>query len=159
MLAVCRHYWINENLCSNHKAHVWVERGSWLDNTQMNPNWCNRERCCSLDWLFLRRFCPENVACAIQMGTGGPDPLENYCTFIGFLSNAGPDPLKNHKATKPAFNVRPSSARQQFAISIWNEPSHEISNNVECATSKADHNFASRLNIPWVLSYTDWTFL
>ena len=28
----------------------------------------------------------------------------------GFLSNTGPDPLKNHKATKPAFNVGPSSA-------------------------------------------------
>ena len=27
-----------------------------------------------------------------------------------------PDPLKNHKATKPAFNVGPSSARQRNAI-------------------------------------------
>ena len=34
----------------------------------------------------------------------------------GFLSNTGPDPLKNHKATKPAFNVVPSSARQRIAI-------------------------------------------
>ena len=30
---------------------------------------------------------------------------------IGLLSNTGPDFLKNHKATKPTFNVGPSSAR------------------------------------------------
>ena len=34
---------------------------------------------------------------------------------IGFLSNTGPDLLENHKATKPAFNVGPSSARQRNA--------------------------------------------
>ena len=34
------------------------------------------------------------------------DPI-NY-KAIGFHSNTGPDPLKNHKATKPAFKVRPS---------------------------------------------------
>ena len=45
-------------------------------------------------------------------GAGAPDPPEN----IGFLSNIGPDPLKSHKATKPAFNVGPSSARQRNAI-------------------------------------------
>ena len=45
-------------------------------------------------------------------GTGGPDPppLKNHKN-IGFSSNIGPDPLK-----KPAFNVGPSSARQQNAI-------------------------------------------
>ena len=35
---------------------------------------------------------------------------------LGFLSkkcNTSPDPLKNHKATKPAFNVGPSSPRQR----------------------------------------------
>ena len=46
---------------------------------------------------------------------------------------------------------------------IWNEPVHEISNNVVCATSKASDQpahtrsliraFASRLSIPWLLSY------
>ena len=54
----------------------------------------------------------------IQKGTWSPDPpppLKNY-KHIGFLSNTGPDPMKNHKATKPAFNVRPSSARQRNAI-------------------------------------------
>ena len=48
-------------------------------------------------------------------GTGGPDlpTLKNHKS-IGFLCNTGPDPLKNHKATKPAFNVGPSSARKLF---------------------------------------------
>ena len=35
---------------------------------------------------------------------------------IGFLSNTDPDPLKNHKTTKQAFNVGPSSARQRNAM-------------------------------------------
>ena len=37
---------------------------------------------------------------------------------IGSFSNTGPDPLKNHKATKPAFNVGPSSAHKRNAISL-----------------------------------------
>ena len=41
-------------------------------------------------------------------GGRGPDPYP--------LSNTGLDPLENHKATKPAFNVGPSSARQGNAI-------------------------------------------
>ena len=45
--------------------------------------------------------------CVWGGGAGGPDPLKNY-KDMGFLSYTGPDPLKNHKATKPAFNVRPS---------------------------------------------------
>ena len=36
-------------------------------------------------------------------------PLEHHIA-IGFLSNTSPDTLENHKATKPAFNVGPSSA-------------------------------------------------
>ena len=52
----------------------------------------------------------------IQKGDRGSGPtLKNY-KIIGFPSNTGPDPLKNHKATKPAFNVGPSSARQRNAI-------------------------------------------
>ena len=43
-------------------------------------------------------------------GAGGPDPLK--ITKLGFLSNTGPDLMKPHKATKPAFNVGPLSARQ-----------------------------------------------
>ena len=37
---------------------------------------------------------------------------------IGFLSNTGSTPPKNHKATKPAFNVAPSSDRQRNAIKM-----------------------------------------
>ena len=44
----------------------------------------------------------------------GP-PLKNHKNK-GFLRNTGPDPLKNYKATKPAFNVGQSSARQRNAI-------------------------------------------
>ena len=44
-----------------------------------------------------------------------PPPLKNHQN-IGFLSNTGPDPLKKHKATKPAFNVGPSKARQPNSI-------------------------------------------
>ena len=46
----------------------------------------------------------------------GPDPLKN--TKLGLLSKTGPDPMKNYKATKPEFNVRPSSARQRNAIEM-----------------------------------------
>ena len=42
-------------------------------------------------------------------GQGVRTPLKNHKN-IGFRSNTGPDPLKNHKVTKPAFNVRSSSA-------------------------------------------------
>ena len=54
----------------------------------------------------------------IQRGGGGRGSgpsLKNHKN-IGFLSNTGPDPLENHKATKPAFNVGPSSASQLNAI-------------------------------------------
>ena len=42
-------------------------------------------------------------------------PIKNHKN-VGFLSNTGPDPLINHKATKPALNVGPSSVCQQNAI-------------------------------------------
>ena len=54
-----------------------------------------------------------------RWGTGGPDhppPPLKYHKNKGFLSNTGPDYLKYHKATKPAFNVEPSSVRQENAI-------------------------------------------
>ena len=44
----------------------------------------------------------------------GPS-LKNHKN-IGFLSDTGPDPPKIYKATKPAFNVEPSLARQRNAI-------------------------------------------
>ena len=56
------------------------------------------------------------VACVFAASPGGiRTTLKNHKN-IGFLSNTGPDPLKNHKATKPAFNVGPPSARQRNAI-------------------------------------------
>ena len=60
-------------------------------------------------------------------GTGGSGPpLKNHKN-IGFLSNTGSDPLENHKATKPAFIVGPSSARHRNAIlKIVNEYDQEI---------------------------------
>ena len=48
-------------------------------------------------------------------GTGGREPPLKKHKNIGFLCNTGQDPLKNPKATKPAFNVGPSSARQRKA--------------------------------------------
>ena len=42
----------------------------------------------------------------------GPHPMKNH-KHIGFR-NTGLDPLKIHKATKPAFNVGPSSARPRM---------------------------------------------
>ena len=50
-------------------------------------------------------------------GGGVRTPLKNHKN-IGFLCNTGLDTLKNHKATKPALNVGPSSARQRNAISM-----------------------------------------
>ena len=50
-------------------------------------------------------------------GGGGRGPyLPEKSQNKGFLFNTCPDSLKNYEATKPAFNVRPSSARQQIAI-------------------------------------------
>ena len=49
-------------------------------------------------------------------GGGGVGPPKITKILVGFLSNTGPDPLKNHKATKPAINVGPSSARQRNVI-------------------------------------------
>ena len=49
-------------------------------------------------------------------GRGSGPPVKNKKKIIGFLSNTRPDSLKIHKATKPTFNVGPSSARQRNAI-------------------------------------------
>ena len=46
-------------------------------------------------------------------GTGVQTPLKHHKKYR-FLSNTDPDPLKNHKATKPAFNIGSSSARQRI---------------------------------------------
>ena len=48
-------------------------------------------------------------------GAGSVPSLKNQKNIV-FLCNTGLDLLKNHKATKPAFNVGPSLARQRNAI-------------------------------------------
>ena len=50
-------------------------------------------------------------------GMGSLTPLKNHKN-IGFLNNTDPDHIKNHKATKPAFNDRPSSARHFNDVSL-----------------------------------------
>ena len=72
---------------------------------------------CQMDFIkFKDEYLLHKDMCRSRGGTGGlHPPLENYKN-IGFLSNTGPDLLKNHKATKPAFNVGPSSACHQNAI-------------------------------------------
>ena len=61
----------------------------------------------------------QRITWADPEGGGGkgldPPPLKNHKN-IGFLSNTGPDPLYRLKATKPVFNVWPSSPRQRNAI-------------------------------------------
>ena len=48
-------------------------------------------------------------------GQGVRTPQKNH-KHTGFLRNTGQDSLKNHIATKPAFNVGPSSACQRNTI-------------------------------------------
>ena len=47
---------------------------------------------------------------------GSGPPLLKKHKNIGFPSNIGQDPIKINTATKPTFNVGPSSARQRNAI-------------------------------------------
>ena len=54
----------------------------------------------------------------VRIQKGLTPPPKNHKN-IGFLSNTSPDSLKNHKATKTAFNMGPSSARQQNAMEQW----------------------------------------
>ena len=77
-------------------------------------------------------------------GGGGvldPPPLRNNHKKLWFLSNTGPDPLEIHKATKPAFNVGPSSALQQMAFR-WraNDDPHLVvfGSSLQSSTEKND---------------------
>ena len=49
----------------------------------------------------------------VQHFPGGGGPLDPY-----MFSNTGPETLKNNNATKLAFNVRSSSARQLNTIQM-----------------------------------------
>ena len=65
----------------------------------------------------MTNYISQKETCADpEGGNGGSGPHLKKHKNIGFLSNSGPDPLKNYEATEPAFNVGPSSARQQNAI-------------------------------------------
>ena len=57
-----------------------------------------------------------HVSCADPEGVQEVrTPLKNY-KAIGFYNDYGLDPLEIQRATKPAFNVGPSAARQRNAI-------------------------------------------
>ena len=76
------------------------------------------------------------ILCADPEGRQGVRTLPENLKTIGFLSNTGPNPLKNHEATKPAFNVGPSSALQRNAYSgIW------ILSSTEKTLSPSDKTF------------------
>ena len=78
--------------------------------------------CGSMSWFYVSSLrCHGFVSllhgvmhARIQRGAGGPDPLKIHKS-IGIFCNTGPDPLKKLKATRPAFKVRPTSARQRNA--------------------------------------------
>ena len=54
------------------------------------------------------------VHARVQMGDRGSRPYGKLLSYR-FLSNTGPGLLEMHKATKPIFNVGPSSARERNA--------------------------------------------
>ena len=63
--------------------------------------------------------CEQNVVLVDAIGVKGPnilcagpcaDPEGCWGQGVRILSNTGLDRLKNRKATKPAFNIGPSSA-------------------------------------------------
>ena len=55
----------------------------------------------------------------IQKGGGRiPDPPPETSQKYRVSSNTGPYPLKNHKATKSAFNVGPSSVSHLSGVSM-----------------------------------------
>ena len=74
---------------------LYVEISGFSDRYSLPQNW--------------RQMC-ENVTCADpEKGQGSGTPWK----ITKFLSKIGLDPLENHKATKPAFNVGLSLARQE----------------------------------------------
>ena len=61
--------------------------------------------------LYLEMSCADP-----EWGTGVRTPPLIYHIAIGFLSNTGLYHLKSNKATKPTFNVGPSSSSKRNAI-------------------------------------------
>ena len=58
------------------------------------------------------------ITCKDPEGDRGSGPSLKNHKNIGFPSDTGPDHLNYNKATKPAFDVGPSWARQRNAIEI-----------------------------------------
>ena len=68
--------------------------------------------------LSLEKAVPFMTTMRESSGVGGGQgvlSLNNH-KAIGFFSNTGPEPLKSHKATKPVFNVGPSSPWQRNTV-------------------------------------------
>ena len=71
-------------------------------------------------WDVLSRDVLSYIRIAKPLLQASPLPPTKNHKNIGFSSKTGPDPLnKIKKATKPAFNVGPSSTRQRNAIYIY----------------------------------------
>ena len=71
------------------------------------------------DFVLLCSLARDNAARIQRRETGNrtpPPPTLKKHKVIGFFGNTGPYPLKYYKATKPAFNVGPSSAHQRNAF-------------------------------------------
>ena len=64
-------------------------------------------------WAVKALFCMSGSGWG--EGVRSPPPPLNH-KHIAFLNNIGPDLLKTCNCAKPAFNVRPSSARRRNAI-------------------------------------------
>ena len=78
-----------------------------------NKNTIDMDNSLGIDVLMRSCADPEG-----GQGVRTPPPPLKTNKNIGFLSNTGPDPLGNHKDTKPAINLGPSSARQRNANGV-----------------------------------------
>ena len=61
-------------------------------------------------------FLDDAPMCGSRQGDKGSGPPPALSQNLLFLSHSGLNPLKNHKESKPAVNVGPSTAPQQNAI-------------------------------------------
>ena len=104
--------WQNASKCFNHfrpQTYQWYQKRHRTPTTTRQQKHKVKQHALS---SLARKACMGGS----RGGTLGSPPEKSQ--NIGFLCNTGPDPLKIHKATKPAFNVGPSSARQRNAMSM-----------------------------------------
>ena len=97
------------NLIAHYKARIEVYKkySSGSQNGIASPVF--------LDVLAATCYVCDPFCMRGSRGGQGIRPLKNHKNN-GFLSNTGPNPLKINKATKPAFSVGPSLARQRNVI-------------------------------------------